>query len=88
MGKVIEFPILRDKQIEEVERRYCIDFKMFITSLGYQDNSDAYKAYKLYIKYNYIEGTEIDRAIATAGLINSYKIAKGINVESNYKNLI
>ena len=75
MGKVIKFPVLRDKQIEEVEKRYCIDFKMFIIALNYKDNSEAYKAYKLYIKYNYIEGTEIDRAIATAGLINSYKSA-------------
>lgn len=88
MGKVIEFPILRDKQITEIEKRYCINFTMFIIALGYKDNSEAYKAYKLYIKYNYIEGTEIDRAIATAGLINSYKIAKGISLESNYKNLI
>ena len=88
MGKVIEFPVLRDKQIEEVERRCCIDFNMFVTALGYKDNLEAYKAYKLYIKYNYIEGTDLDRAIATAGLINSYKAALGINVESNYKNLI
>lgn len=79
MGKVIEFPVLREKQIQEIEKRYCIDFKMFITALGYQDNLEAYKAYKLYIKYNYIEGTEIDRAIATAGLINSYKSALGIS---------
>lgn len=86
MGKVIKFPVLRDKQIKEVERRYCIDFKMFIIALNYKDNSEAYKAYKLYIKYNYIEGTEIDRAIATAGLINSYKSALGIS--SDYKNLI
>ena len=86
MGKVIKFPVLRDKQIEEVEKRYCIDFKMFIIALNYKDNSEAYKAYKLYIKYNYIEGTEIDRAIATAGLINSYKSALGIS--SDYKNLI
>ena len=86
MGKVIEFPIISDKQIQEVERRYCIDFKMFITALNYKDNSDAYEAYKLYIKYNYVKGTEIDRAIATAGLINSYKSALGIS--SDYKNLI
>ena len=85
MGKVIEFPIISDKQVEEVEKRYCIDFKMFITALNYKDDSDAYKAYKLYIKYNYIEGTEIDRAIATSGLINSYKITAG---SSHYKNLI
>lgn len=85
MCKVIEFPILRDKQIEEIEKRYCIDFNMFIVALNYKDNLESYKAYKLYIKYNYIEGTEIDRAIATAGLINSYKIATG---SSNYKNLI
>lgn len=88
MGKVIEFPILRDKQIAEIEKRYCIDFTMFITALGYKDNSEAYKAYKLYIKYNFVEGTEIDRAIATAGLINSYKIALGISLESDYKNFI
>lgn len=88
MGKVIEFPILRDKQVEEVERRYCIDFNMFITALNYKDNSESYKAYKLYIKYNYIEATDLDRAIATAGLINSYKIALGISLESDYKNLI
>lgn len=88
MGKVIEFPILRDKQVEEVERRYCIDFKMFITALSYKDNVESYKAYKLYIKYNFIEGTEIDRAIAVMGLINSYKIAKGISLERNYKNFI
>lgn len=86
MGKVIKFPVLRDKQIEEVERRYCIDFKMFITALNYKDNLESYKAYKLYIKYNYVEATEIDRAIATAGLINSYKSALGIS--SDYKNLI
>ncbi len=85
MGKVIEFPILRDKQIEEIEKRYCINFKMFITALNYKDNSEAYKAYKLYIKYNYIEGTDLDRAIAIAGLLNSYKIATG---SSDYKNLI
>lgn len=88
MGKVIKFPILRDKQIAETEKRYCIDFNMFITALGYKDNLESYKAYKLYIKYNYIEATDFDRAIATAGLINSYKSAIGINVESDYKNLI
>lgn len=87
MGKLIKFPIISDKQIEEVERRYCIDFKMFIIALNYKDNSEVYKAYKLYIKYNFIEGTEIDRAIATTGLINSYKIALGIS-DSDYKNLI
>jgi len=86
MGKVIEFPILREKQIEEIEKRYCIDFKMFITALGYKDNLQAYKAYKLYIKYNYVEATDLDRAIATAGLINSYKSA--LNISNNYKNLI
>lgn len=88
MGKVIEFPIISDKQVAEIEKRYCIDFNMFIVALNYKDNLESYKAYKLYIKYNYIEGTEIDRAIATAGLISSYKSAIGINVESNYKNLI
>ena len=87
MGKVIEFPVISDKQVEEVERRYCIDFKMFIIALNYKDNSEVYKAYKLYIKYNYIEGTEIDRAIATAGLLNSYKSVLGIS-DSDYKNLI
>lgn len=86
MGKVIKFPVISDKQVEEVEKRYCIDFNMFVTALGYQDNSEVYKAYKLYIKYNYIEGTEIDRAIATTGLINSYKSAMGIS--SDYKSLI
>lgn len=84
MGKVIEFPILRDKQIAETEKRYCIDFNMFIVALNYKDNEQAYKAYKLYIKYNFIEGTEIDRAIATAGLINSYRAAWG----NSNKNLI
>ncbi|MBS4956592.1 MAG: hypothetical protein KHZ99_06045 [Clostridium sp.] len=77
MGKVIEFPIISDKQIEEIEKRYCIDFNMFIVALNYKDNEQEYKAYKLYIKYNFIEGTEIDRAIATAGLINSYRVALG-----------
>ena len=85
MGKVIEFPVISDKQVEEVEKRYCIDFKMFITSLNYNDNLESYKAYKLYIKYNYVEGTDLDRAIAIAGLLNSYKIATG---SSDYKNLI
>ncbi len=84
MGKVIEFPIISDKQIEEIEKRYCIDFNMFIVALNYKDNEQAYKAYKLYIKYNFIEGTEIDRAIATAGLINSYRAALG----NSNKNLI
>lgn len=85
MGKVIEFPVISDKQVEEVEKRYCIDFKMFITALNYNDNLESYKAYKLYIKYNYVEGTDLDRAIAIAGLLNSYKIATG---SSDYKNLI
>lgn len=85
MGKVIEFPIISKKKIEEIERTYNITKEMFLIALGYKDNLQAYKAYKLYIKYNYIGGTEIDRAIATAGLINSYKSALG---SSDYKNLI
>ena len=88
MGKVIKFPILADKHIVELERTYNITKEKFLISLGYEDDEQAEEKYKLYLKYNIAESNELDRMLELFALNNSYKIAKGINVESNYKNLI
>ena len=88
MGKVIEFPILKDKQIMELERTYNISKEKFLIALEYDDNEEAEKKYKLYLKYNIAESNQFNRAIELLALNNSYKSAIGINVESDYKNLI
>lgn len=88
MGKVIEFPILRDKHIQELERTYNISKEKFLIALGYEDNEESYEKYKLYLKYNIAESNQFDRAIELLALNNSYKSAMGINLIDDYKNLI
>ena len=88
MGKVIKFPIISTRQIMELERTYNINKEKFIIALGYEDNEESYEKYKLYLKYNIAESNQFDRAIELLALNNSYKIAKGISLESDYKNLI
>ncbi|MDU2123447.1 MAG: hypothetical protein E7E64_13010 [Clostridium celatum] len=88
MGKVIEFPIISDKQIEEIERTYNISKEKFLIALGYEDNEEAEEKYKLYLKYNIAESNQFDRAIELLALNNSYKSAMGINLIDNYKNFI
>ena len=88
MGKVIEFPIISDKQIEEIERTYNISKEKFLIALGYEDNEEAEEKYKLYLKYNIAESNQFDRAIELLALNNSDKSAMGINLIDNYKNFI
>lgn len=75
--KIIEFPILPDKAIKVIESKYEITKEKFLIALGYEDNEQADENYRRYIKYNFVLGTDFDRAIAIAGLNNSYNINKG-----------
>lgn len=88
MGKLIKFPIISTKKIQELERTYNITKEKFLIALGYKDDEQADEKYKLYLKYNIAESNQFDRMLEIFALNNSYKIALSINVESDYKNLI
>lgn len=77
--KVIEFPILSDEAIKVIESKYDITKEKFLIALGYEDNEEADENYRRYIKYNFVLGTKLDRAIAVIGLNNSYNYNKGEN---------
>lgn len=77
--KVIKFPILSDKAIKVIESKYDITKEKFLIALGYEDNEEADENYRRYIKYNFVLGTKLDRAIAVIGLNNSYNDNKGDN---------
>lgn len=87
MGKVIEFPIISTKKIQELERTYNITKEKFLIALGYEDDEQADEKYKLYLKYNIAESNQFDRTLELFALNNSYKSALGIS-DSDYKNLI
>lgn len=88
MGKVIEFTIILDKHIQELERTYNINKEKFLIALGYEDNEESDEKYKLYLKYNIAESNYFDRMLELLALNNSYKSARGISLESDYKNFI
>lgn len=77
--KIIEFPILSDKTIKVIERKYDITKEKFLIALGYEDNEEADENYRRYIKYSFVLGTKLDRAMAVIGLNNSYNYNKGEN---------
>lgn len=88
MCKVIDFPIISDKHIQELERTYNISKEKFLIALGYEDNEEVEEKYKLYLKYNIAESNEFYRTLELLALNNSYKSAMGINLIDNYKNFI
>ena len=83
--KIMEFPILPDKAIKVIESKYDITKEKFLIALGYEDDEQADENYRRYIKYNFVLGTDFDRAIAIAGLNNSYNYNKGENVMRKYE---
>lgn len=68
-----------DKDIRAIESKYDITKEKFLIALGYEDNEEADENYRRYIKYNFVLGTKLDRAIAVIGLNNSYNDNKGEN---------
>lgn len=83
--KIIEFPILSNKAIKVIEGKYEITKEKFLIALGYEDNEQADENYRRYIKYNFVLGTDFDRAIAIAGLNNSYEVNKGESIMRKYE---